>query len=190
MRQTVAAAVVVVLAVAAIGAYLLAGSLGSHASTVTSSQGQNAAYPECSTLVNTVFSQGYEINTLVTSPSMKEGSIMCVTVAALNIDGRNLTQSTDQAMDIAFNITDSSGALVFQRNCPAVPNALLVNSTGTNSTIVSSLSCEGFWHTGSPYNGTVPGPGSYYIVARVSIPDQVLQGMYVASSSVSVKLTG
>src|SRR5579863_452981 len=144
MRRTLAAAVIAILLVAGLVTFAL---IRNPTPSGSSTPGASNEYPVCSTLLKTDVDQGYEINTFLTSASPKLGQNLCVNVLLLNLDGRNLTQSTDTGINVAYNITDSSGAVVFQKSCPAIPESLLVNSTGTPHTIVSGVTCEGFWNT-------------------------------------------
>lgn len=188
MRTMLAAVIVVVILVAGVSAYALVKSRAP-ASPGAPQTGASAEYPVCSTQINSAVDQGYEINTFLTTASPKLGQTLCVNVLLLNIDGRNVTQSTDTGVNISYNITDSSGAVVFTKSCPAVPESLLVNSTGTPNTIVSSFTCEGFWDTSAAYQGTVPQAGKYYIDIQASIPYQFLSGLAVADTEVGFTLS-
>ena len=187
MKTTLAAAVVAIILVAALATFSLVRSQGPASSPAAEGSNQ---YPVCSTLLKTVVDQGYEVNTFLTTASPKLGQNLCVNVLLLNLDGRNLTQSTDTGIDVAYNITDSGGAVVFHKSCPAIPESLLVNSTGTPDTIVSGVTCEGFWNTSASVNGTALQPGKYVIRVQASIPYQYLSGFAVAYSDTSFTLEG
>jgi len=184
--------------VAAMSAYGIAASLAGAPATAGSSaaaqssasartQVLNSSAPgPCAILVNSVSSQGYAINTLVSSASARWGDVVCVNVVLQNLDGRNLTQSSDGGLTISYNITESDGALVYSNSCTTVA---LANSTASKGPI-GSWSCGGFWDTGAVYHGTLPGPGAYSIVARVDVPDVVGPAQSVVGSTATISLSG
>jgi hypothetical protein len=186
------------VAVAAISAYGIAASLaGAPATASPSAAGQggagartqvvNSSAPgPCATLVSSVPSQGYAINTLVSSASARWGDVVCVNVVLQNLNGRNLTQSSDGGLTIAYNITERDGAVVYSNSCTTVA---LANTTASKGPI-GSWSCGGFWDTGVMYHGTLPRPGAYSIVARVDVPDVVGPAQSVVDSRAAISLSG
>ena len=192
-RKTILSVLLVasVIALGGMSAYVLSLSRSATPSANTSVQGEThngIVYPDCITQVNTVLDQGYEINTFLSSSSTKVGDILCVNIILLNIDGRNLTQSSSERLSLSYNITESDGALVYQKSCVATPSNS--NSTTSASTIVSSLSCTGYWDTGQAFGGVTPTAGTYTLTIDASIPYEVVQGMYEASSVTQIALTG
>ena len=136
--------------------------------------------------MNSVPSQGYAINTLVSSASARLGDIVCVNVVLQNLDGRNLTQASDGGLTISYNITNSDGAVVYSKSCTT---AAIANATASKGPI-GSWSCGGFWDTGAMYDGTLPAPGAYRIVARVDVPDVVGPALSVVGSTAAISLSG
>lgn len=123
----------------------------------------------CSTLVNTVSSQGFQVKTYVSSTSAKIGSVLCIDVVLLDVSGHNLTQqSTDYS--VTWNVTDSSGRVVFTSLCyPDLPpqSPDVGNSA---SPPLPFVSCGGVWNTSSPVNGVTPQAGTYQVNVAAVVP--------------------
>ena len=188
------------IAVAGTAAYALASALSGPRSsgpsvsvpgnTVSGSGNVDASFsPVCTTLVKTQPSQGYAINTFLSSKSTELGNRVCVNVILENIDGRNLTVSSGGGLTIAYNITEKDGAVVFHRSCTEATLAPLTANTTVTEGPIASWSCGGFWDTGVAYDGITPQPGSYDVVASVQVPNVVGGGLTVAYSSVTLSLT-
>jgi hypothetical protein len=191
---------IVLIAVAGMSAYALAGVLAGPRSassaganlgnTASGIEGVNASFsPVCGTLVKTQPSQGYVINTFLSSTSVELGNQVCVNVILENIDGRNLTVSSGGGLTIAYNITEKDGAVVFHRSCTEATLPPSSANTSVTEGPIASWSCGGFWDTGAAYDGIVPGPGSYNVVASVQVPNVVGGGLSVAYSTAAMSLT-
>jgi hypothetical protein len=190
-----AAVFVFFVAVAAISAYGIAGSLAQTPTPPRPAAGgarartqvlNESAPGPCAVLVNTVSSQAYSINTLVSSASARLGVVVCVNVVLQNIDGRNLTLSSDGGLTISYNITETDGAAVYHNSCTTAASGDSTASKGP----IGSWSCGGRWDTGAAYDGTLPGPGTYRIVAKVDVPDIVGAARSAVGSTASISLSG
>lgn len=185
------------VAVAGMSAYGIASSLAytpaATSSPATAATGQNgsSASPSCTELVKTVTSQGYELQTFLSSTSAKRGDIVCINVVVLNLYGRNLTLGSHSGFITSYNITEADGAVVYQKSCSTTPppGSLPANASNSASRI-GSWSCAGFWFTGSAYDGLVPGSGTYDIVATASVPDMVGLGQWQVGSTATMTLSG
>jgi hypothetical protein len=192
----VAAVFVFFVAVAGLSAYGIASSFAgastaakppatSSTGATTHTQVLNASAPgPCTILANTVSSQGYAINTLVSSASARWGDVVCVNVVLQNIGGRDLTLASDGGLTISYNITEVDGAVVYRNSCTTAPG----NATAQKGPI-GSWTCGGFWDTGAMYDGIIPGPGTYSIVAKVDVPDVVAPAQSVVGSTATLSLS-
>ena len=201
MKRSVAGLVIAAVAIVGIFAYAVsspqAGAPVTASSSVTSSYSETesplllntSVSPQCLTLVKTVSSQGYAINTYVSSTSAREGDVVCIIVVLLNMDGRNLTLSSDGGMGVSYTITERSGAVVYQRSCALTPSAVAPGNATTTASPIGAWSCGGFWDTGAPYNGIIPGAGTYDISYQASVPDIVGHGLSEVDWTGTVTLT-
>ena len=195
-RGFAAAVCVVLVAIAVTSAYGVASALftawRSPTSPVATPVGStsNPFSPICTTLVKTESTQGYAINTFLSSTSAKIGDYVCINVILQNIDGRNLTVSSGGGLTISYTVTEKNGTAVFHDSCTEATIAPSASGNATTSQDpIGSWSCGSAWDTGSAYDGVVPGPGTYYIVASVDVPNTVGQGTSVAYSTVAMSLT-
>lgn len=181
------------VAVAAASGYSVATSVaatldGTPATQVAAPQpAGSGAYPLCTTLVRTVSSQGYALDTYVSSTSARQGDVVCVNVILVNIDGRNLTVASAGGMSISYAIIGAGGAVVYQYGCTAA--GLAAGASAESNFPILSWSCSSFWDTGTPYNGVVPGPGTYHVEVSSSVPNVVGKGLLVAESSTEISLS-
>jgi hypothetical protein len=134
-------------------------------------QNPGSLTPEgCSTLINTVSSQGFQVKTYVSSTSAKIGAVLCVDVVLLDVSGPNLTQqSTDYS--VVWNLTDSSGHVLTYSYC--YPNPPPPQSSGAESSPSPPLpfvSCAGVWNTSSLVNGMTPQAGTYQVTVAAVVP--------------------
>jgi hypothetical protein len=185
-----AAVFVFFVAVAGISAYAMASALA-RASAAPSSSAVSAGTfvsPVCTTLVKVETSQGYSINTFLSSTSAKIGDQVCINIILQNIDGRNLTVSSDGGLTIAYNVTEKDGAVVFHDSCTELSQPT-AGGTAASEGPIGSWSCGTFWNTGSEYNGIVPGPGTYDLIASVDVPNVVGQGLSVVYSYATMSLS-
>jgi hypothetical protein len=168
------------------GAPAIANPPPTSSSGASASTRLNASAPApCAVSVNTVPSQGYAINTLVSSASTRLGDVVCVNVILQNLDGRSLTLASAAGMTISYDITGRDGAVVYSNSCAAPAAGDPTTSKGP----ISSWSCEGMWDTGATYDGNVPGPGAYNIVARVDVPAFVAPAQSVVGSTATISLS-
>lgn len=122
----------------------------------------------CSTLVNTISSQGFQVKTYVSSTSAKIGSVICVKVVLLDVSGHNLTQqSTDWS--VTWNVTDSSGHVVFFSPCYPNPPAQFPGAANPPPPL-PFVSCSGVWNTSTPVDGVTPQAGTYNVDVAVVVP--------------------
>jgi hypothetical protein len=156
----------------------------SNAGASTQPLGSSAPAP-CAISVNTVPSQGYAINTLVSSTSTPLGDVVCVNVILQNLDGRSLTLASAAGMTISYDITGRDGAVVYSNSCASPTPGDPTASKGP----ISSWSCEGMWDTGAAYEGNLPGPGTYGIVAKVDVPAFVAPAQSVVGSTATISLS-
>jgi len=134
--------------------------------------------------VSSVSSQGYAINTLVSSASARWGDVVCVNVVLQNLEGRNLTLASNGGLTISYNITESDGVVVYSNSC-----AMAAPGAAASKGHIGSLSCEGFWDTGAMHDGTLPGTGAYSIVARADVPGVVGPAQSVVGSTATISLS-
>jgi len=189
VNRMVATAVVLVAAALGVAAYALAGSQsGTPASSSEPAQGvMPSGYPQCTNVVGSTSSQGYDINTLLSPAPNRVGGIVCVIVILQNVDGRNLTISSDAGWKISFNITEADGAVVFQKTCDS-PSAS--SNATSNDAPITSWTCGTFWDTSQAYDGNTPGPGAYSVQVVATVPNIVGLGLGVAESDAPLELTG
>jgi hypothetical protein len=191
--------VILVVAVAGVSAYGLSLSLGGptttpsatiSASITASDQGANTSVsPVCAKLVKSVTSQGYAFNTFLSTASARMGDAVCINVVLQNIDGRNLTLASDGGLSVSYNITEKSGVVVYQNVCTETPPVVVAGSAPVSTGPIGSWSCGGFWSTGEAYQGIIPQPGTYDIVAKASVPNLVGQGLSVVGWTATISLS-
>ena len=155
-------------------------------------QSSSGSSPSCTEkLVKTVTSQGYELQTFLSSTSVKVGDVVCINVALLNIYGRNLTLGSHSGYVTSYNITESDGAVVYQKSCTTTPPPGTASGNASNSgSPIGSWSCGGYWSTGEAYHGLVPGAGTYSIVVTAFVPEMVGPGQWEVGSTTSITLSG
>lgn len=191
------------VAVAAASAYGIASSVAytppPAAPTATNqgaapAAGQNSsgASPSCTEkLAKTVTSQGYELQTFLSSTSVKKGDVVCINVVLLNIYGRNLTLGSHSGYVTSYNITESDGAVVFQKSCTTTPAPGTASENASNSgSPIGSWSCGGYWSTGAAYDGLVPSAGTYDIVVTAFVPEMIGPGQWEVGSTTTITLSG
>jgi hypothetical protein len=187
------------VAVAAASAYGIASSVAytppATTSPATSVSGQSggAATPEAciEKLVKTVVDQGYELQTFLSSTSAKEGNYVCINVVLLNVGGRDLTVGSHSGYVTSYNITESDGAVVFQKSCTTTPPQGAASGNASNSrSPISSWTCQGFWSTGTAYHGLLPGAGTYDLVVTAFVPEMAGPGQWAVGSTSTITLSG
>lgn len=176
----------VIVVLVGVSVYSLAGSLSGASASTAAQDGQPSGYPACSYLDREVSGQGYTVRSFVSSTTAKLGSIVCVNVILLNIDGRNLTLGSDAGWGISFNITESSGAVAYHRTCTPVSSASVSNFT--RNLPILSWTCGTFWYTGQAYNGTIALPGTYSLQVRALVPEVAGQGLSLVTSTARISL--
>jgi len=191
MRSEALVGVIAILVIASLGAGYLAGSgvRQTETQTVTSTTTTSVAVfnstysastyflqkpgsltPEgCSTLLNSVSSQGFQVETYVSSISAKIGSVLCIAVVLLDVSGLNLTQQST-GYTVTWNVTDSSGRVVFESACYPSPPPKSPGVASSPSPPVHWLSCSGAWDTSSPFHGVTPQAGTYQVTATAIVP--------------------
>jgi hypothetical protein len=123
----------------------------------------------CSTLINTVSSQGFQVETYVASTPAKIGSVLCIDVVLLDVSGPNLTQQST-GYTVTWNVTDSSGRVVFESACYPSPRSQSPGAASSPSPPVHWVSCSGAWDTSSPFHGVTPQAGTYQVTATAIVP--------------------
>ena len=123
----------------------------------------------CSTLINTVSSQGFQVETYVASTPAKIGSVLCIDVVLLDVSGPNLTQQST-GYTVTWNVTDSSGRVVFESACYPSPRSQSPGAASSPSPPVHWVSCSGAWDTSSPFHGVTPQAGTYQVAATAIVP--------------------
>jgi hypothetical protein len=198
------AAVVMVffVAVAAASAYGMASSVaytppsvsppatnpGATAATGQNSGGASASCTE--KLAKTVTSQGYELQTFLSSTSAKKGDVVCINAVLLNIYGRNLTLGSHSGYVTSYNITESDGTVVYQKSCTTTPAPGTASGNASNSgSPIGSWSCGGYWSTGAAYDGLVPSAGTYDIMVTAFVPKMVGPGQWEVGSTTTITLS-
>jgi len=205
-RETVKGLAAVVMAffvaVAGMSAYGIASSVaytppssGSPATnpgaTAASGQDSGAALSCTEKLVKTVTSQGYELQTFLSSTSAKKGDVVCINVVLQNIYGRNLTLGSHSGYVTSYNITESDGAVVYQKSCTTTPAPGTASGNVSNSgSPIGSWSCGGYWSTGTAYGGLVPGAGTYDVVVTAFVPEMAGPGEWEVGSTTTIALSG
>jgi hypothetical protein len=155
--------------------------------SITFHYGPNSTVPEeCSTLVNTVSNQGYEVETYVSSASAKTGSVMCIGIVVVNVSGPALIPGS--GVNIQFNVTDSSGRVVTYSICyPHAPPQSPGDSSSPKP--MPSMSCAVAWDTSSPADGVIPGAGTYQVTTAAQVPNSSASGYQTISSNSTLVLT-
>ncbi len=222
--RTVALVVVLFVIAGAVGyAFLLSASSGSKptdssssaasssgpnggASSVTNSSGADICChfvgsdptpAGCKTPLGTpTLNEGYSLQIYVSSRAVNaKGDALCITPVLHNVNGTILTFGTrDGRVSISYNVTDPSGKVVYQNDCPdyTSPPAYMSSYNQTDST----FGCTAVWYTTGSAPGShvsssassTPQPGTYLITCTASFPG--LGGLDTkASASVSATLT-
>jgi hypothetical protein len=155
----------------------------------TTGQNSSGASPSCTEkLVKTVTSQGYELQTFLSSTSAKKGDVVCINVVLLNIYGRNLTLGSHSGYVTSYNITESDGSVVYQKSCTTTPPVVSSENASNSGSPIGSWSCAGYWSTGTAYDGTVPSAGTYDIVVIAFVPEMVGPGQSEVGSTTTIAL--
>gem|GEM_PF-4531394 len=140
------------------------------ASTIDFIQSPGSMTPDgCSTLINAVSSQGFQVETYVASTSAKVGSVLCIDVVLLDVSGPNLTQQST-GYTVTWNVTDSSGRVVFESACYPSPPPQSPGVASSPSPPVHWVSCSGAWDTSSPFHGVTPQAGTYQVTETAIVP--------------------
>lgn len=176
MRRTLVISVVVVLAVTGISTYALSGITSTNNTFTVTQDVSSVFHPACPTMLHSSPSEGYNVNTYVSSTSPKIGDHLCIDVAILYVNGRNITIRDAVALTIAYEIIDTNGHVFYQTQCsPTMPP--VITSTGSSgqspnwaSHPFSAFDCGGEWDTAQPVQNTVPGPGTYHISVQANVP--------------------
>jgi len=145
-------------------------TITSSASTFNFIQSPGSMTPDgCSTQINTVSSQGFQVETYVSSTPAKVGSVLCIDVVLLDVSGPNLTQQST-GYTVTWNVTDSSGRVVFESACYPSPPPQSPGAASSPSPPVHWVSCSGAWDTSSPFHGVTPQAGTYLVTASAIVP--------------------
>jgi len=189
---------VLVATVVGISAFVIAGSGGTPSSVKTTSSPANATGTTitqdissltangCGDLVKNETGEGYEVETFLSSSSLKTGDYLCIDLVVMNLNGTQLTDGTGPDLAVSYNVTSSSGLVVYQTSCsPTEP--VQVSSVDVLSQPLRGLTCSSAWNTNAPVDGTVPAPGTYEISVVASVP--IANGAGEASVAYSTPVT-
>jgi hypothetical protein len=141
----------------------------------------------CGNLVKNETSQGYEVATYVSSSSVTTGDYLCIDVVLLNLNGTQLTEATGSALVASYNVTSSSGLVVFRNSC--TPSTPVADSSDALSRPLRDLTCSGAWNVSAPVDGTTPAPGTYEISVIASVPNANGTGKASVAYSTPVTLS-
>lgn len=188
---------VLVAAVVGLSASFIIGSSGEPSSGSTTSsvlgititESINSLAPDgCGNLVKNETSNGYEVETYLSSNSVIMGSSLCIDVAVMNLNGTQLTVGTGSDLAISYNVTSSSGLLVYQTSCsPSTPP--VSSSSAALSHPLNGLTCSGIWNTSASVKGSVPAAGTYQISVIASVPQANGRGISTVAYSSSITLS-
>ena len=105
----------------------------------------------------------------------------------VNVSGTIVTWGNSSEVETGFNVTDSSGKLVFQDSC--IPSdEPTIYSGASNARMV--FECGDVWDTSvASLTGAVPAPGNYTITAFARYPGTSSEPPVVAVTSESADFT-
>jgi hypothetical protein len=128
--------------------------------------------------------EGYSLSIYSEYDAVKAGGLVCISTVLMNVNGAIVTWGNSSEVETDFNVTDSSGKLVFQDFCIPSDEPMIYPGARNARTI---FGCEAIWDTGvASAAGAVPTPGTYVITAFASYPGTTGEPPVVAVTRESV----
>jgi hypothetical protein len=141
----------------------------------------------CNYSLGSTFGEGYSLSIYSEYDAVKAGGLACISIVLVNVNGTVVTWGNSSEAETGFNVTDSSGKLVFQDSC--IPDDEPTIYSGAMDAR-STFGCEDMWDTGvAAATGVVPTPGTYTITAFAAFPGMGSEPPVVAAVRESVSFT-
>jgi hypothetical protein len=141
----------------------------------------------CNFSLGSTLGDGYSLSVYSEDNVVKPGGLVCISVALVNVSGTVVTWGNSSEVETWFNVTDSSGKLVFQDSC--IPSDEPTTYPGAND-VRRSFACSAIWDTSvASATGVVPTPGAYSITAFAAYPGNTNQPPVLAVTRESANFT-
>jgi hypothetical protein len=142
----------------------------------------------CNFSLGSTFGEGYSLSVYSEYDAVKAGDLVCISIVLVNMNGTTVTYGDSSKVETGFNVTDSSGKLVFQDSC--IPDGEPPNPQGRENAVRKVFECGAVWDTGvASAAGVTPTPGTYTITAIAAYPGTPSQPPVVAITRESVNFT-
>jgi len=142
----------------------------------------------CNYSVGSTFGEGYSLSVYSEYDTVKLGGLVCISVVLVNVNGTEVTYGNSSEVETGFNVTDSSGKLVFQDSC--IPDEGPPNPQGNENAARKIFECGAVWDTSVvSATGVVATPGVYAITAFAAYPGTTSQPPVLAVTRESANFT-
>jgi hypothetical protein len=141
----------------------------------------------CNYSLGSTSGEGYSLSIYSEYDAVKAGGLVCISIVLMNLNGAVVTWGNSSKVETGFNVTDSSGKLVFQDSCS--PSDEPTTYPGAKDARMI-FGCEAILDTSvASAAGAVPTPGTYTITAFASYPGTTNEPPVVAVTRESVAFT-
>jgi len=141
----------------------------------------------CDYQLGSTSGEGYSLSVNSEYDAVKAGGLVCISIVLMNVNGAIVTWGNSSEVETGFNVTDSSGKLVFQDSC--IPSDVPTIYPGARDARLI-FGCSAIWDTSvASAPGAVPAPGTYAITAFASYPGTTSQPPVLAVTTKSVDFT-
>jgi hypothetical protein len=141
----------------------------------------------CNYSLGSTFGEGYSLSIYSEYNVVRLGGLVCISIVLVNVSGAVVTWGNSSEVETGFNVTDSSGKLVFQDSC--IPSDVPTIYPGAKD-VRRTFGCGAVWDTSvASATGVVPTPGNYTITAFATYPGTTSQPPVLAATRESVNFT-
>ena len=141
----------------------------------------------CNYSLGSTFGEEYSLSIYSEYNAVKAGGLVCISIVLMNVGGTVVTWGNSSEVETGFNVTDSSGKLVFHDSCiPSDEPTIYPGAMDARTT----FECGAIWDTSvASAIGAVPIPGTYAITAFARYPGTTDQPPVLAVTRESVNFT-